>query len=228
MNEPTRWRDDPSQAPTGVLELLDAVPPTPALPPGVQRRASRRVAQLGAASATALVWVAAKSAAAAGATGLVTLMAVTVVVERATPPATSEPAPVVQSAAPTVEAPPPPRLRPQPEDPAAVEEEASPPPAVAAFPLVDTPEDALRVEARLIERARAALGESPARALELVREHQTRFPRAQLAAERTIVEIDALRRLGRRAEAEALAERVLAHEPKGLYASRVRRALGEN
>jgi hypothetical protein len=184
------------------------------------------VAQLGAVSATALIGVAAKSAAAAGATGLVTLVAATVVVEQAAPPETSEPTPAVESAAP--EAPPtlPQRLRPQPEDPGEIEEEASEP-AVAAFPLLDTPEDALGAEAKLIERARAVLTESPARALELVGEHQTRFPRGQLAAERTIVKIDALRRLGRRAEAEALASRVLAQEPKGLYANRVRRALGE-
>jgi hypothetical protein len=80
-------------------------------------------------------------------------------------------------------------------------------------------------EARLLESARAALGNNPARALELASEHQRGYPSGQLAAEREVIAVDALLRLGRRQEAEERAAPRLRDAPNGLYAKRLRQLL---
>jgi hypothetical protein len=69
---------------------------------------------------------------------------------------------------------------------------------------------------------------APAVALQIAAEHAQRFPRGQLGSERTLIQIEALHRLGRDAEARALAGRVLAGASGGLYAERVRQLLGES
>jgi hypothetical protein len=56
-------------------------------------------------------------------------------------------------------------------------------------------------EAALLERARRALSADPARALALTRQHQQRFPNGILNQEREVIAIEALRRLGKGAEA---------------------------
>jgi hypothetical protein len=60
-------------------------------------------------------------------------------------------------------------------------------------------------EAALLQKAQAALQQSPARALELTRRHQARFPQGVLAQEREVIAIEALRRLGRHDAAQARA-----------------------
>jgi hypothetical protein len=85
----------------------------------------------------------------------------------------------------------------------------------------------LAEETALLEGARRALSGSPEQALARTREHARRFPRGQLASERALLEIDALYRLGRRAEARALAERQLARGGDDLYTNRVRRLLAK-
>ena len=87
--------------------------------------------------------------------------------------------------------------------------------------------DGLERETRLLEQARSALGSSPADALATAQQHAARFPTGRLAAERTMIEIEALQRLGRHTEARAKAERLLEQSPKGLYTERVRRLLGQ-
>ncbi|MBN2193614.1 MAG: hypothetical protein JW751_12425 [Polyangiaceae bacterium] len=94
-------------------------------------------------------------------------------------------------------------------------------PAVAAFGVAGIAD-----EAALLERARSALGSSPAIALSLTEEHRSAFPSGQLSAERELVAIDALERLGRSAEARRRAAPLLA-APNGPYARRVRRILGD-
>ena len=81
-------------------------------------------------------------------------------------------------------------------------------------------------EARLLERARAALGSNPARALEIAADHQRLYPSGQLSAEREVIVVDALLRLGRRAEAEQRAAPRLRDYPDSLYAKRLRQLLG--
>jgi len=77
----------------------------------------------------------------------------------------------------------------------------------------------------LLELARRALQEDPARALALSREHELGFRTPRLAAERTLIAIEALYRLDRHADARALAERWLARGTDDLYRERVQRLL---
>jgi hypothetical protein len=80
-------------------------------------------------------------------------------------------------------------------------------------------------EALLLERARAALHASPAEALALTDAHAAKFPNARLAMERELLAIDALRRLGRAAEARRRGEALEARDRGGLYKERLRTLL---
>jgi hypothetical protein len=86
---------------------------------------------------------------------------------------------------------------------------AAPAPAVAVAPTKlrqkptpPTPPS----EAELLEQARAALKSDPARALQWANEHAARFPRGVLVQEREVLAIQALRQLGRTAEADRRAQ----------------------
>jgi hypothetical protein len=57
-------------------------------------------------------------------------------------------------------------------------------------------------EARLLQRAQSLLAQNPERALELAQQHAKQFPQGQLAQEREVIRIEALRRLGREGQAE--------------------------
>ena len=57
-------------------------------------------------------------------------------------------------------------------------------------------------------------------------EHQRRFPAGQLRVEREFLMVDALVRLGRRAEAEARAAELEGSAPKTLYGTRLDQILG--
>jgi hypothetical protein len=61
-------------------------------------------------------------------------------------------------------------------------------------------------EAELLERARRLLGSNPSGALELAQQHRARFRGGVLAQEREVIAIEALRKLGRQAEADARAD----------------------
>ncbi|HEY5959754.1 MAG TPA: hypothetical protein VIV60_24540 [Polyangiaceae bacterium] len=81
----------------------------------------------------------------------------------------------------------------------------------------------LELEAAMLETARRALATSPAEALAIVGEHRARFPRATLTSERDLIQLDALCRMQRRAEARQLGNLLRARG--GLYAERVDRLL---
>jgi hypothetical protein len=89
------------------------------------------------------------------------------------------------------------------------------------------PDPSIAEEARLLERARAALAVDPAGALRITEEHARKHPMAQLSAERELIAIDALMRLGRRDEALRRAAPGLARAPNSLYAKRLRPLLGQ-
>jgi hypothetical protein len=95
------------------------------------------------------------------------------------------------------------------------------PRAIAAF---DDP--SIADEAKLLEMARATLADNPRRALEIANRHQRLHSDGQLAAERELIAIDALLRLGRRQEAKLRAAPELAQAPDSLYARRLRQLLG--
>ena len=61
-------------------------------------------------------------------------------------------------------------------------------------------------EAELLERARRMLSSNPSGALDLAQQHRARFRGGVLAQEREVIAIEALRKLGRQAEANARAE----------------------
>jgi len=78
------------------------------------------------------------------------------------------------------------------------------PPAVSNVPGKPAPPAQLS-EAELLEQARSALKSDPARALARANEHRRRFPGGVLVQEREVLAIQALRQLGRTAEADSRA-----------------------
>ncbi len=84
----------------------------------------------------------------------------------------------------------------------------------------------LTEEARLLETARGHLSSSPASTLRLTEDHRRRFPSGQLEAERELIAVEALLRLGRRDRAEERATSRLLRD--GLYARRVGRLLSRD
>jgi hypothetical protein len=84
-------------------------------------------------------------------------------------------------------------------------------------------DDALGQEALLLEQARAALANDPARTLRLLETHRRLFPAGRLTSERELLRVDALGRLGRAQEARALAETLLRSSGGSLYEERLRK-----
>lgn len=130
---------------------------------------------------------------------------------RITPSAKAEPPVAVAPAAPAA-----------PSAPSADDHEAKP--AVAAPP-VKLPEKptppAQPSEAELLEQARAALKGDPARALQRANEHASRYPRGVLVQEREVLAIQALRQLGRAAEAERRTEAFAKAYPGSAFARKL-------
>jgi hypothetical protein len=84
---------------------------------------------------------------------------------------------------------------------------AEPGPSASPTPTHEKPALAVQLtEVELLEQARVALKTDPNRALQRVNEHARRFPRGVLVQEREILAIQALRRLGRDADAERRSE----------------------
>jgi hypothetical protein len=103
--------------------------------------------------------------------------------------------------------------------------------AVADEPAVpEGPSDVasrLREEAALVQRAERLLDGDPAGALRLTDERRRRFPAGALDQEAEVVAIDALLRLGRRADAAARARAFQAAHAGSLHARRIQRLMGE-
>jgi hypothetical protein len=81
-------------------------------------------------------------------------------------------------------------------------------------------------EARVLDRARQALGTSPAQALALTQEHATRYPRGALIEERERLAIEALVRLGRAGDARERATRFVASFPRSVHRPRIAEIIG--
>jgi outer membrane protein assembly factor BamD (BamD/ComL family) len=79
----------------------------------------------------------------------------------------------------------------------------------------------------LVDAARAALaGGDSARALASVRDYQSGYPNGSFKPEVAAIKIEALLKLGRKAEARALAERFSVNYGPGPLTDRVTRLLG--
>lgn len=125
-----------------------------------------------------------------------------------------EPAPVASQAA----APRPVALVTAPVPSASVAEPAVSASTAAPVRVIPPKADQLAEEVAIIEQARGA---APARALELAAEHAKRFPAGQMAMEREIVAIEALKAMGRAGEARARAEALLNRSRGTLYEERI-------
>ncbi|RYZ01979.1 MAG: hypothetical protein EOO73_33590 [Myxococcales bacterium] len=138
---------------------------------------------------------------------------------------TSVPAPLPAATA-HVSAPPPLVEPPAPLVPATPSRESiAPEPPSAAKPTLPTkPAATVPSEADLLEQARAALksGDS-ARALARATEHARRYPRGVLVQEREVLAIQALRGLGRQADAERRAEAFAKAYPGSAFQRKLQR-----
>jgi len=158
-------------------------------------------------------------------------------------PLVEAPAPLVETPAPLVEAPAPrlvaPAL-PMVEVPARAQPIQTPIPAVierrpanvvgasASVPSMDpAPRDPLAREAAMLEEARAMLEKNPRGSLAALDRYATSFPSGLLSIERDLLVVDALRRLGRPAEARARAAALLDRARGSLYEPRIRAMLAE-
>jgi hypothetical protein len=88
------------------------------------------------------------------------------------------------------------------------------------------PADAERAEVALLDAAQKSLASNPAATLQKCDEHARTFPKGTLVQEREVMAIDALLRLGRRADAEARAERFRRNFPRSGHLRRVDALLG--
>lgn len=86
-------------------------------------------------------------------------------------------------------------------------------------------EDPLALEVRWLDRARALLASDPAAALAHADAYAQRFPGGALSAERELIAIDALQRMGRAREARARADVFAQRHPGSLYRERLQRLL---
>jgi TolA-binding protein len=78
----------------------------------------------------------------------------------------------------------------------------------------------LAEEEAILEEARKTLAQDPARALTLLRRHQSRFPSGELTAERMYLSVDCLSRLGKREAAKHEADALIERYPNSAYARR--------
>jgi hypothetical protein len=123
------------------------------------------------------------------------------------PSAPAAPLPAAAPAVPLV-------VTPQPDDASAQ------PPGAAKLPA--KPAVAQVSEAELLEQARTALKSAPARALARANEHRARFPGGVLVQEREVIAIQALRQLGRSAEADQRAEAFAKAFPGSAFARKLK------
>jgi hypothetical protein len=249
MAEPRRWLVDRS-IDAELRSVLEAAREPPALPPELHAELTRYAAGLAAQGALAkvagaglghrllltfgsskvLALVSLIGAAAAASFGVLYVLVPSPHAAQSTPSravsSASKPAPSHQlvpamPTTPMLEPPEPPvrpRVSPRDVPPGDVGKELAPPAAASAssgvFGIAD--------EARLLERARSVLADAPQLALDLTEQHRQLGPSAQLSAEREFIAIEALLRLGRRAEAERRAAPLLSQAPNSVYTRRLR------
>lgn len=98
------------------------------------------------------------------------------------------------------------------------------PPGPDAAPSASAANAALS-ELQLIDQARAALRNSPTRALALANQHERQFPHGSMAEERDVITISALVAMGQTSRARTLATAFLRENAGSAYARRVEATL---
>jgi TolA-binding protein len=216
VNDPARIRDGGSDAPPELRELfLDAKQPEP-LTPAADARLAAQISALGALPAAPLgrvvPWLVAGGA-------VVVVGALALVAGRAPAP-TAAPSPPLTNSAPAPAAPD--AVQPAaPEAPAPSERKPSPAASARPAEAASSSGDALAGEAKLLNQAHAAMASDPQKAHAIASEHAKRYPRGQLAAERELILVQALVKLGRAREAEARGRALRKSTPSSIYGERL-------
>jgi hypothetical protein len=206
VNDPGRIRDDVGDAPPELRELFrDAQKPEP-LPPAIDARLSAQVGALGSLPPWSLLkatpWL-------VGGGVAVLAGAMALVAQR------PEPAPQAKPDRPApISAPAPAVTAPSPPEPRGLQ---TPRPTRSQAPS----EDGLAREAKLLHQAHGVMATDPRKALAIAGEHARRYPQGQLAAERDLILIQALVKLGRHREAEARARALRKRTPNSIYGQRL-------
>jgi hypothetical protein len=221
MSDPTRLREAGSDAAPELRELFRSAQKPEPLPAATEARVLGQVTALGATSAAPLAklspWLLAG--------GLVVLAAGLALLtprDRAAAsgprlaPAPTVTAPVTVHQAPleAAAAKPPPEAKQHSPVPSSARATPAEPASAAA-------EDALAGEAKLLNQAHAAMATDPQTALSIAGEHAKRYPRGQLAAERELILVQALVKLGRTREAEARGRALRKSAPGSIYGERL-------
>jgi TolA-binding protein len=220
VKDPLRIREAGSDATPELRDLFRDAQKPEALPPVVDARVTGQVAALGsvpaAAPLKALPWLV------AGGAVVVAGALAWVGTQRGVVPRVDSRAPSTLSAAPiAAPAPIPPAVA---EAPARDREKrASQASAARGTPAesASASEDALAGEAKLLNQAHAAMTADPQKALAIAGEHAKRYPRGQLAAERELILVQALVKLGRVREAEARGRALRKSTPSSIYGERL-------
>jgi hypothetical protein len=218
VNDPGRIREGGSDAPPELRDLfIDAAKPEP-LTAQIDAQLAAQIGSLSALPASSVVkivpWLA------LGGGGLLLVGAVALVTQQQAPGPLSPPAPPAP-----VEAPVPP-------DPVPSAPVLALPPAAAISARPSMPrakpteasnpsEDTLAGEAKLLNQAHAVMATDPRKALAIGNEHAKRYPRGQLAAERELILVQALVKLGRAREAETRGRALRKSAPKSIYDQRL-------
>lgn len=239
MSDPRRWVED-ADAPTEMRSLLaDARPPRAMS--AAERAAMTQAAARAATSSALPLSTAAWASLVAGVA--VTVVSASLLLHRAPRADVARPhervtetpraiAPVV--APPSEEPTPAPRPIP-PRSPTSARRARIPPrraapratpTTVAATEGRATLDQSLAAESAWLTHARSLLVTDPAAALATLEAHATRFERPRLVEEREFMVVEALRRVGRHAEANTRARALIARAPASAYARRLREVDG--
>jgi len=231
VKDPTRIREAGSDVPDDLRDLFRVAKRPEPLTPDAEAALSARVAAISVARASL---IAKRLPFLLGATlvgaGVFGVRAFGPKSERST---AHEPALKAPAASPSAVAVPLPTLRDFTEAPLASSEPPAPvrarvrvpAPTAAAPSASNAGEDALSGEAQLLNEAHRALASNPDQALAIAREHARRYPRGQLAAERELILVQALVKLGRVREAEARGRELRKTAPKSIYEERLDKIL---
>ena len=217
MIDPPRLREGGSDAPPELSDLFRGAQKPEPLSAAADARMGAQITALGASSSASLAKLA-PLLLAGGAVVVAGALALLTPSEKGPVPAPSPAA--MNSAAP---APLEPAPAPSPETEAPAEAKPAPASAARATP-AEAPsasEDALAGEAKLLNQAHAAMATAPQQALAIAGEHAKRYPRGQLAAERELILVQALVKLGRTREAEARGRALRKSTPSSIYGERL-------